>query len=547
MDTHPIHIPQRDTLADLYIHHFERTASLYSYAPYKQDSYEKRLDEVAVMRGRVERSALTGALRAYNERVNQHPAVQSNIDLLDRADSVAVIGGQQAGIMTGPLYTVHKAISILQLARQQCEILQVPVVPVFWIAGEDHDLDEVNHIWVERDPSISRAKCLERVRFEVRDKRKVSVGQRKLVMEDVEVFLKKAADSHPDSPFKNVWMEKLRELAQQSQTLSDWFAHIFHWLFAHEGLVLFDSAAQEFKQIVAPFYAQLIEKAEAINEAVVEGSNRVEQIGFRPQVGVLAGQANLFIEENGERALLFKQGETFLTKDGKTAYSRKELTDIAYTHPERLSTNVVTRPLLQDYLFPTLSAVLGPGEIAYWGQYGQAFSLFGWNMPVLFPRVGFTLVEQDVRRTMEAFGLSADDAMFRLDAFREKWLNQQDDIGVEALFSELANDVAELHATRTRPVLSLNRGIAELVEKNRERILRELSYLENQVHRTIRLKYDSTLKQFDRVQRSFTPQGKPQERVYNVFSYVNQYGLDWLNTLVREPLDLTQSHYLVYL
>lgn len=542
MNIHPVRLPRRDTLADTYINDFERTAALYEYHPYEQGSFEERLRDVQKSDGHVSRSELTTALRTYNERVNPHQAVYDNINMLEREGSVVVIGGQQAGVMTGPLYTVYKAITILQLARQQSHILHVPVIPVFWIAGEDHDLEEVNHVW-----TLSDSMEWQKIRLGIDDGKKRSIGHRQLITRDVENFLKTVADHHPDSAYKNVWLNRLRDLAAQSDTMSDWFARVCHWLFAQEGLVLFDSAADEFKQIAAPLYARLIAQSDDLDKAVAAGTRQVEQLGFRPQVERQDGQANVFVVENGERRLLFKQGEIFVTKDKEFAYTRQELTDIVYRHPEKLSTNVVTRPLLQHYLFPTLAAVLGPGEIAYWGQYGQMFSLFGWKMPVLFPRISFTLVERDIGKTMEAFALSPLEALYHLDEFREKWLNEQVDIDIEALFSELAHDVRELHKTKTQPVISINRGIADLVKRNRERILREVHYLEGQILKAIRIKHNTTLKQFERIQHRLTPHGKPQERVYNVFTYVNEYGWDWLNALVSEALDLTEPHYMVYL
>lgn len=542
MHIQPVHLPRRHSLSDLYIHDFERVSALYEYPPYRQDSFDRRWQEVTLAENRADRSALAEALHAYNERVNRHEAVLDNIRLLERRDSVVVIGGQQAGVMTGPLYTISKAVTILQLAREQQEKLGVPVVPVFWIAGEDHDLLEVNHVWVSGEDMRLR-----KVRMGRDDGFKRSIGLRPLTLSEVDTFLKAVADAHPDSHYKNTWLHKLRQLAEQSKTWSDWFARIFHWFFARAGLVLFDSAAGEFKRVAVPFYARLIEEAERLNEAVLAGTRHVEQFGFRPQVEVLPQQVNLFVEENGERRLLLKQGDAYTSKGEGAHYTASRLKDLACTQPEKFSTNVVSRPLLQDYLFPTLACVLGPGEIAYWGQYGQAFSLFGHQMPVLYPRVGFTLVERPVAKTMQSFDLSPIDAMFRLDDFREQWLRTQEDIDVEALFSQLAEGMAQLHETTLQPLRSVNRGVEELAAKNRERILRELEYLEGQVQKAIRLKHRAVLQQFDRVQLSLMPHGKLQERVYNVFRYVNLYGRDWLDTLIGERLDLTHSHYMVYL
>lgn len=540
MRWHSIRLLRQDTLATSYMYDFNSVATLYDYHPYDHNGFRRRLQDVRSVTVRADRSMLTTALRAYNERVNPHPAVMENISILNEADSVAVIGGQQAGLMTGPLYTIYKAITILQLAREMQEMLPVQVVPIFWIAGEDHDLEEVNHIWIP----VTDGR-LERVKLETDDRHKRSIGKRELVMERVDIFLKAVADRHPDSPYKMEWLDRLRELAERSRTWSDWFAGVFHWLFGEAGLVLFDSAAKEFTQVTAPFYRRLIEASEAIDEAVRSGTKQVERLGFKPQVEMQPGQAHLFIEESGNRSLLFHQDGTFVTKDGSLSYSRNELMHLVST--ERLSTNVVTRPLMQEYLFPTLASVLGPGELAYWGQYRQAFSLFGWKMPILFPRIGMTLVERDVSKTMQTFGLSPEQALFHARDVREKWLKKQDELQIEELFAEWTHDLQQWHMAKTRPLLSINPGMAEVIEKNRERLLRELRYLQNQAQQAIRTKYEAPLRRLEWMELHLSPQGKLQERVFNVFYFINQYGWDWLHQLINEPLDLTDPYYMVYL
>lgn len=539
---YPVCFPRQETLADLYRRAFDRTKPLYAYPPYVQDSFQQRLHELSTDRGQsAPRALLADALRTYNKRVNRHPAVLDHIDMLEKEDSVVVIGGQQAGVLTGPLYTIYKAVTIIQLARVQREKLRVPVIPVFWVAGEDHDFEEANHIWV-KDGAGTR---LKRVRLDMDSGKKQPVGKRQIVNEDVEAFLREVADHHLDSAYKNQWLHKARELANRAETLSDWFAHMMHTLFADEGLVLIDSAAEEFKQAAAPFYAELLAKSDALHKAVQNRTEHVKKLGFAPQVQLQNGQANVFIEQKGERQLLFQEDGAFFTKNGEATYSREQLKEIARSHPEQLSTNVVTRPLLQTYLFPTLAAVTGPGEIAYWGQYGEAFSLFEWKMPILFPRVSFTLVERDVQKALNTFGLTREDAMFRLEAFREKWLDAQNDFDADALFSELETEVVKLHEDKTEPILSLDGGMADIAAKNRERIVRELRYLHNHVEKAIRLKHDASLKKLERIQLTLRPNHQLQERIFNVFSYVNQYGWEWLNALIRVPLDLTHSHYMV--
>lgn len=537
----PVDIPRKNSLADIYIHTFDRVASFYEYVPYRQESYSERLDDVLARKNRAKRSTLTGALQAYNARVNPHPSVKRNIDRLSRSDSVVVIGGQQAGALTGPLYTVYKAVTILQIARRQEDKLGVPVVPVYWIAGEDHDWEEVNHIWAATEGR------LERISYGEGDGRKRSVGHYRLKAEDVQSFLKRVADVHNDSPFKREWLAKVDKLARLSETWSDWFARLFHSLFGEEGLVLIDTSAAEFKRAVAPFYTQWFAKYTDITRGVRETSRHIEQLGYRPQVSVAPDQMNVFLYEDGERSPLVKKGEVVVSQSSGNVYSEAELIRIAEAHPERLSANVVSRPLLQDYLFPTLAVVLGPGEIAYWGQFKQAFSSFGWKMPVLFPRTSFTLVPRDVEKTMNTFALTPDDALFRLDHVRDKWLKERDAIGIEQLFEAFRRKLVSLYETETAPLLSLGRHMDDVLAKNKARLLQEVQYLEKQANHAVRLRYGTALKQLERAEMALMPRGKLQERVYNLFLFINDYGWDWFHTFTRAELDLTRTHYMVYL
>lgn len=539
---HALEIHSQGTIADTYITSYGEVSSLYAYPPYEQNSYAARLRDLQAVDNALDRDVLTTALSAYNERVNPHEAVRDNIALLKRKDSVVVIGGQQAGVLTGPLYTIHKAISILQLAREQKEKLGVPVVPVFWIAGEDHDLAEVNHLWIPSGAGQPRKLALGRD-----DGRKLSIGRRPLAEDDVATFMRHVADAHPDTTYKGKWTAHVQQLAVGAETWSDWFARIFHALFAREGLVLIDLAAAEFNGVAAPLYTQIIAQNEALDEAVGAGTNRLTSHGYEPLVDVFPGQAHLFIEREGERSLLLREGDTFVTKDGQASYSPSELIDIAHSGEPRLSSNVVTRPLVQEYLFPVLAAVLGPGEIAYWGQYSAAFSLFNWRMPILYPRLGFTLVERDVAKYIEDFHLSPEEAVFRMADKRTNWLRAQDALDLDSVFGAFKRELATLHEHKLQQLAPLFGDATHIVEKNRTRMLREVDYLERQAHRLFRRKHDVPLKQLKRIEASLTPQGFLQERVHNVFSYVNQYGWQWLHSLVNEPLDLTQQHYMVHL
>lgn len=142
------HWTQSQPLAEDYNHHFTRVQELYDFNPWEEGSLQRRADWVRSSgTAQADRAALIQALKEYNHRLNQPPEALRAVEALESPDALAVVGGQQAGLFGGPLLVLYKAITILQVAKQAADQLSCPVIPVFWIAGEDHDWDEANHMY----------------------------------------------------------------------------------------------------------------------------------------------------------------------------------------------------------------------------------------------------------------------------------------------------------------------------------------------------------------------------------------------------------------
>lgn len=529
-------------LADDYNRTFEQVESFYEYNPWEDASWARRAEYVD--QGRhlsVNRTELVHSLIRYNDKISNDPEAFQRLEQLRSPGTLAVVGGQQAGLFTGPLLVIYKAITIIQAARRASEQLQRPVVPVFWIAGEDHDADEVNHTYI-----LSQQAEVTKIKISLPECPRTSISR--LTVDQWEDALNQLDEGLMDTEFKLPLMEKLTEFAGQSLTLTDYFARIMAWLFGKHGLILMDSDDPGIRKLEGPMFSELLNHHERVNGTVKSGEVKLREHGYEPQVEASSQSAHLFVfEENGDRILLHWDGDRFTDKKGERQYSPEQLQQWASHSPDRLSNNVITRPLMQEYLLPVLSTVLGPGELAYWGMTRPVFQALGMQMPILLPRKEHTLVEGTVQKYIDKYELTLAEAFEHLEEKKEQWLKAQDQLQLEAKFEHAKQRFAELYQPVLEAVASINPGMEKLGKTNAAKIIEQIDFLQARSTEANRAQYDAALRQWERVRVTLLPLGKPQERVYNLFSYVNKYGRGWLDDLVGQPLQLKPLHSIVYL
>ena len=546
MKLHRMHWKQTQPLAEDYIHNYSKVQELFEYDPWTSKSLQARAAWLDDKQARISapRELVIQALEKYNLKFPNSEKVIESIHRLRQNETLVIIGGQQAGLFTGPLLVIHKAISILRAAREAEQRLNRPVIPVFWIAGEDHDLDEVNHInQLTQQLQIEK---LELNSSKVLGKRE-PISRLPISVEQWEQVLSELDSSLLPTDFKPNWMDKFRELIGHSNTLVDLFAGMMSMLFGSEGLVLMDSDDPHLRRLEAPMFRELIVQQKGIGQALEISKDRLIGLGYEPQADIRAGNANLFVVHSGERLLLQRDGDTYTDKIGHYRLSESELLNLAEQQPENFSNNVFTRPLMQNYLFPVLSAVLGGGEIAYWGLTREAFRTIGDQMPIILPRLEFTLVEGTVQKQLIKLDLTFEDAVLRLDEKRDEWLAAQDSIGLPQLFANVKEQFDDLYNPVLEAIGSINPGIRQLGDTNRMKILEQIQFLETKSKDAYEAQFDAAKRQYERIRQSLIPLGKRQERVYNVISYLNKYGDGWLKELLNEEFEWDGSHYAVYL
>ncbi|MEW9501401.1 bacillithiol biosynthesis cysteine-adding enzyme BshC [Jeotgalibacillus marinus] len=482
------------------------------------------------------RHSLAECIDNYMADLPQSSAVKHSINKL-REDGLVVIGGQQAGLLTGPLYTIHKVISIIQLAKQQEKALGHPVIPVFWIAGEDHDFLEINHVYVENDLQLHKKGYPERVL----DKRMASATE--FDRDTMKKWVRSIIREFGETTHTSALLTQLDEAINQTSTITKFFAHLIMNMFKEEGLLVIDAADLSLRKIEQPFFQQLLNESDRITELVHKQQALVQENGFNPMIDIASNAVNLFITIEDERILLFKTEQGYEDKSGQLVLTKEELEAVIEKSPEKISNNVVTRPMMQEWLFPSLAFVAGPGEIAYWAELKTAFEKMEMKMPPIVPRLNITIVERDISQKCAELQLELATVLEHgTREQKEKYLKSVKDETMDKYIEETEKWLEQQYEKITSEADSMHPGLSSIVSKNLSIHQQQLAFLKKKTDDHIALKNKVMLSKYDRIASSLKPGDGPQERMWNVFYFLNRYGTDFVTQLTSIEYQFDGDH-----
>jgi bacillithiol synthase len=541
MQIKPISLKGKSKLMEQYFQESKRVLKFFHYNPFHQNTYQKRYKEL--MNRSFQRDSLIEALLASNKNWNASAKTLGNIERLRDDKSVAVVGGQQAGLLTGPLYTIHKIISILQLAKDQENKLGVPVIPVFWIAGEDHDFQEINHVYIPNETKMKK------VSISQKQRKKESVSMVEMDTQAIQNWVDQLFTTLKETEWTKNCYSKIKDIIDESKSFVDFFAKLIFLLFQDSGLVLLNSADPSIRQLESTYFVRLIETRESLAHEVESTLNNLWNEGFPISLDANRDDGHLFYHLNGERILL-KVNElgNWTGKNGECEFSTEELIGIAMQKPQVLSNNVVTRPIMQDFLLPVLAFIGGPGEIAYWSALKGAFETLHMQMPPVLPRLSFTLVDKRTEKFLRQLGLHAEEVISNgVLSRKSNWLKKQLNPPIEELVENLKHEIEKAHSPLREIANDMKPDLGEVAEKNLLLLFKEIDYLKGRLLSEIKAKHAYTLSKYDWLEVFFHPKGGLQERCWNVFYFINEMGYSWIQSLMNESFDFKQEHYIIYL
>lgn len=509
-------IPRTSKLFTDFLYDYEKVSPF--YAPFGRNNSPLIDHARRVGSQEFDRENVCSAL----ERINRHAASSDltfkHIEMLRRKGSVAIVTGQQAGLFTGPLYTIHKALTVIKLA--ECLRSQgVEAAPVFWIASEDHDYEEVNHCKL-----VDREGHLQTVRYEPGDRKEDAPVGRVRICDGINQAIDEFLSFLPPSEFITEIEQDLRESYSSGAGFASAFARLMARVFRDYGVVLIDPLDEQLKQVAAPLYSRAIEKADEIALALVERSRALEEAGYHAQVHVSDDMVPLFILDDGRRVAMTQRDDRFSLKNSERSFTKDELVELALRCPNCFSPNVTLRPVVQDWLLPTAAYIGGPAEIAYFAQLRAVYETLSRQEPCVLPRASFTLVEGRHQKTMKKHKLELSDFFDGLHPAITKMVEQSLDRNTSRMFEETERTLKSQFDKLEKSLLRADRTLADASKSAREKMLYQLEHLRTRfVHASAR-RDQEVFRQVERAYTTLMPEKNFQERELNIFYFLSRYG-----------------------
>jgi bacillithiol synthase len=505
-------IPHTSALFSDFQYHFGRVARFYAHNPHDGRSYAAAAQEIAYPDDR--RAALVAALRPGNSETE-------SLDLLARPGTVAVVTGQQVGLFSGPAYTIYKALTAVRLAARLRE-QGIAAVPMFWLATEDHDVAEVNHTFVfgpDHRPiqlSVSADGGSER-----------PVGGIPIGAPPVD----RLRDVLSGFPHGDEVAEMARIAYPAGVTFGRAFRALLERMLAGRGLLFVDPLDESVRRLAAPLLQETVRQDEGLHAKLIERAKQLDAAGYHAQVHVEAKTSLVFLLDGQRRATLRRQNGEYVSKE-KSAKDRKYSPAELMDRAEQLSPNALLRPVVQDYVLPTVAYVGGPAELAYMAQSQVLYRELLGRMPVMVSRGGFTLLDLRSAKLMERYGLTVPAFFHGEDGARGAIAEKLVPPALTEEFGKVRGAVSESVEKLRDDLAGFDATLAAAANKSLAKITYQLSKMERKTAR-------ETLKRNERAGADASymsgliyPDKHLQERYYSILPFLARHGVgDLMDTL----------------
>jgi len=483
-------------------------------------------------------SEVAELLAGQNTSVSAAPALEAL-----RAGAGTVLTGQQVGLLGGPLFTPFKAATALARARQATALGRSHVA-VFWLATEDHDFAEINHV------TFPSRKELRKLVYARTPANPVPVGG-VVLDETIEPLMEQAWELLGASDA----MDALVEAYKPGRTFGQAFAEFYARAFAAQGLLVLDAAGSEVHRLGAPVLRAAIERADELHSALIERNKALEAAGYHAQVAVAPQSSLLFLidERSGARTALKRMASSAaepngIWQAGREKFTTADLVGVLSAEPERISPAALLRPVFQDYLLGTSLIVGGPAEIAYFAQSAVLYERILGRVTAAEPRLSATLIEPAIGE-----------------------LVRKNELGLERVLAETADSLSQLLAARAMPAegkrklaaagTALDAELGPLLEymkamdaglgRSAETAASKMRYQMNRLRRlgaNFELQREGSLRRHaETIERALNPGGVPQERQHGAAYYFAHYGFELAETLTGLAGDPCPGHKAVWL
>jgi bacillithiol biosynthesis cysteine-adding enzyme BshC len=489
------------------------------------------------------RDELIQILTEQNRTYGFNQKTFNNIDKLSDKNSCVIFTGQQVGLLSGPIYTIYKTLTALKLAEYMETELGIPVVPIFWMAADDHDFEEVSHTHI-----LDKTYNLNKIDYEPSELPENKPLAFVDLDDNIEAFNQQVLNTLPSSEYHADIERMISEAYQPELSFSAAFGRLMAELFSDSGLVVVDPADVRIKHLASPVFEKEINDFESSNQIISLANSELKNLGYHLQVHHLENYLNLFYY-TGERSRIGYDGESYFIDGQDEKYSRQEILAKLEEAPNYFSPNVLLRPVMQDYLFPTLAYIGGPAEVAYFAQIKDLHNHFKVQCPIVYPRISATVLDKYSCSVMDKYELSI------LDFIDEKNLQAKiKGIVEEKIPDDLDEKIAQDREQINEMILGLesylsefDEGVRRTVQKTKGKVEYEIKQLREKILKAYKKRNKGIVDSIERAAEFIYPEQSLQERHLNVFNFIIRYGPEFIDKIDNHlKLDYF-DHQVIYL
>ncbi|MBI5726210.1 MAG: bacillithiol biosynthesis cysteine-adding enzyme BshC [Ignavibacteriales bacterium] len=525
-----------------YVYEYENCAGFFARDFKKKSDYRQLFYQVSA-RQRPFSDILVKALAKSYAGTPVCEKTKKNILALRSQNTIAIVTGQQLGLLGGPLYTIYKTITAIKLAESLNESYpEFAFIPVFWLEADDHDYDEVRHVFLP--DSNNKAKQITYDPENAFDGEYGSVGELQF-SDAIKVFMEEYKQTLRTTEFTDEIFHLLQSCYKPGATFKSAFKDLLFNLFDAKGLVLFDPQMPEVKQILTPVFLQEITGYRLHAEALIKRSAELEA-KYHAQVKIRS--VNLFYHaDKGRHAVEPDEDGGFKLKRKRQKFSEEQLIALIKSSPGQFSPNVLLRPICQDYLLPTGMYIAGPSEISYFAQVSPLYDFFRIPMPNIYPRASVTLMEKNLAATVLKLNIKLPEIFLGEDILLQKTLNRTQSFDVDAQFAESQAELEKILGSLQQQILEIDKTIADAADRYKIKIVSSLAEYKTKVLEAQKRKNETTVRQLQKITDSVFPNQSLQERLFGYFYFANKYGDQLIHKLFNEIKTDVFSHQVIEL
>lgn len=516
-------IPHTTRLFTDFLTYLPNVQPFYPRSPHFGEWLKEEAAKISYDSARRER--VTAILERQNKSWDASPQTLANLDRL-RKGAAAIVTGQQVGLFGGPMFAIYKALTAVKLA-EEATAAGVDAVPVFWLATYDHDLAEVNHVSIPA--ADGAAQVLTTSSHDVPGAPVSAVRLGDEILPLVEDAMKLLGDSEAT--------QFLRESYRPGESLGTAFARLYAKVFAEWGVIVLDASDGELDRIAEPMFRTAIERADELDAVLLARGEALEAAGYHQQVKVTSSSVLLFTVRQGARTpiQLSRTGGTAEFVIGADSagerLSQAELIGRITSTPEQFSPNVLLRPIIQDYLLPTLAYTGGAAEAAYFAQARAVYEALLGRVTPIVPRFSATVVEPKMQRLLDRHGITVPDVFSGPDALRRQLAERGLPEDLQAAF-DAAKKSLDSHLSNVKEKLvKLDRTLVDATETARSKIEYQLDRLHSQAARAEAQKSELVTRHSETLSQALYPDKNLQERGVGGIYFLARYGREFLHQL----------------